>query len=154
MILLPFQTKTPPPEIFSVGKYTLGGSIEGLGGLVEFSPAEYAAMGRRFVGERNYNALPVTLLGRPWQVMVQAVHGRISAIAPHLLVANREAAAAFQEIFRFCEETLGHPVDRQANFCLWQVPDGTVVLRSEGSADGTRIGLVLTSNAALNFPRL
>ena len=154
MISLPFQTKAPPPEIFSVGKYTLGGSIDGLGGLVEFSPAEYAAMGRRFVGEKNYNALPVTWLGRPWEVMVQTVHGRISAIAPHSLIANREAAAVFQEVFRFCEQTLGEPVDPQPNFCFWQVPDGTVVLRSEATPDGTRIGLVLTSNAALKFPRL
>src|SRR5262249_27223855 len=82
----PFERKTSPPESFAVGPYKLDGSIEGLGGLIEFSPTEYAALGRRFVGERDYDALPVDFLGHPWEVMVQAVNGRISAIASYLLI--------------------------------------------------------------------
>jgi len=46
-------------------------------------------MGRRFVGEKNYNALPVAFVGRPWEVMAQTVHGRIAAIAPHLVIPSR-----------------------------------------------------------------
>src|SRR6266566_2055268 len=92
MMRWPFQGKAAPPETFAVGRYKLDGSVEGLGGLIEFSPSENAAMGRQFVGEKNYNAVPVSFLGRPWEVMVQAVHGRICAIAPYLLLANRRDA--------------------------------------------------------------
>jgi hypothetical protein len=123
--------------------------------LIEFSPAEYAAMGRRFVREKNYNALPVAFLGRPWEVMVQTAHGRIAAIAPYLIIpSRREAETVFTETFRFCDQQLGEPAERQSNFCVWQLAEGTVVLRSEAIAAGLRIGLVLTSNAALHFQRL
>jgi hypothetical protein len=89
----PFRSKPAPPASFAVGPYRLDGAIEGLGGLLEFSPSEYAAMGRQFVGEKDYNALPVDFLGRSWDVMVQAVHGRICAIAPR----DRAFAAAVRE---------------------------------------------------------
>src|SRR5262245_20766563 len=58
----PFRSKPAPPASFAVGPYRLDGAIEGLGGLLEFSPSEYAAMGRQFVGEKDYNALPVDFL--------------------------------------------------------------------------------------------
>jgi len=92
----PFQGKAAPPESFAIGKYKLDGSVEGLGGLIEFSPNEYAAMGRQFVGEKDYNALPVTFLGRPWEVMVQAVHGRICAIARICSWTTRRTRSASQ----------------------------------------------------------
>ena len=69
----PFERKTSPPESFAVGPFKLDGSIEGLGGLIEFSPSEYAALGRQFVGEKDYDALPADFLGHSWDVMVQAV---------------------------------------------------------------------------------
>jgi len=155
MMRWPFQGKASPRESFPIGGYKLDGSVEGLGGLIEFSPTEYAAIGRQFVGEKNYNALPVTFLGRPWEVMVQGVRGRICAIAPYVLLANRrEADRTAMEIFRYCMEALGEPAERQTDSFLWRTTDGTVMLRTEETADGFRIGLVLTSNSIGHFQRL
>jgi hypothetical protein len=109
-----------------------------------------AASGRGFVGEKNYDALPVAFLGRPWEVMVQIVHGTIAAIAPYLVVpSRREAETVFTETFRFCGQRLGEPAERQSDFCVWQLAEATVVLPREAAVAGLRIGLVLTSIAAL-----
>src|SRR5713226_7448032 len=141
MMRWPFQDKAAPPETFAVGRYRLDGSIEGLGGLIEFSPSENAAMGRQFVGEKNYNALPVSFLGRPWEVMVQAVHGRICAIAPYLLAANRQDAERIAtESFHYCAERLGKPAEQKSGIFRWRTNDGSVMLRTEETADGFRIG--------------
>jgi hypothetical protein len=151
----PFQGKAARRESFAIGRFRLGGSIEGLGGLIEFSPSEYAALGRQFVGEKNYNALPVTFLGRPWEVMVQAVHGRICAIAPYLLAADRQdAERAATETFHYCVEQLGKPTEQKTGFFLWRTSDGSVVLKTEETADGFRIWLFLTSSSASHLQRL
>jgi hypothetical protein len=151
----PFQSDVSPRESFAVGSYKLDGPVEGLGGLIEFSPDEYAAIGRRFVGEKDYNALPVTLLDRPWEVMVQAVHGRICAIAPYLLAASRrDADRILAETFAYCVEQLGEPVERRGGSALWRTSDGTVMLRSEESAEGFRVGLFLTSRSIRHLQRL
>jgi hypothetical protein len=155
MMRWPFQGKAPLPESFPVGQYKLDGSIEGLVGLIEFSPNEYAAIGRQFVGEKDYNALPITFLGRPWEVMVQAVRGRICAIAPYLLLADsRDADRIVMETFQYCVEQLGKPAERKADFFLWRVSDGSVILKTEETADGLRIGLFLTSSSMPNLQRL
>jgi hypothetical protein len=151
----PFQGKASPPESFPIGKYKLDGSVEGLGGLIEFSPSEYAAIGRQFVGEKDYNALPVSFLGRPWEVMVQAVHGRVCAIAPYLLADDKQDAQRIAtETFRFCVEQLGKPAQQKPGFFLWNTTDGTVILRTEETDDELRIGLVLTSSCVSNLRRL
>jgi len=151
----PFQGKSAPRECFAFGRYKLDGSIERTGGLFEFSPNEYAAMGRQFVGEKDYNALPVPFLNRPWEVMIQAVHGRVCAIAPYLLVGNsREAERIFKETLQYCVGQLGKPAEQKAGFSLWRAADGTVILNSEEAADGFRIGLFLTSSAVGHFQRL
>ena len=155
MMRWPFQDKAAPPETFAVGRYKLDGSIEGVGGLIEFSPHEYAAIGRQFVGEKDYSALPVEFLGRQWEVMVQAVYGRICAIAPYVMVANRrDANRLVTEVFRYCVDELGKPAEQQTDFCLWRTSDGTVILKTEETPDGFRIGLFLSSNATRNLQRL
>ena len=155
MMRWPFQGKAFPRESFAIGRYRLDGSVEGLGGLIEFAPSEYAAMGRQFVGEKDYNALPVAFLGRSWEVMVQAVHGRICAIAPYLLVANRgDADRIATETFRYCVEELGKPAERHTDFFRWRTRDGSVILRTETTAAGFRIGLFLTSGSIANLQRL
>ena len=151
----PFQGKASPRESFPIGGYKLDGSVEGLGGLIEFSPTEYAAIGRQFVGEKNYNALPVEFLGYSWDVMVQAVHGRICAIAPYLLMANRgDADRAAREIFQHCVEALGGPAERETDSFLWRTSDGTVMLKTETTPEGFRIGLILTSSAVQHLRRV
>jgi hypothetical protein len=155
MMRWPFQGKARPRESFTVGAFRLDGSIEGLGGLIEFSPGEYAAMGRQFVGERNYNALPVSFLDRSWEVMVQAVHGRICAIAPYLLTADRQDAERIaMETFDYCAARLGEPAEQKPGIFLWRTSDGSVMLRTEQTADGFRIGLFLTSSSVGHLQRL
>jgi hypothetical protein len=151
----PFERKTSPPESFAVGPFKLDGSIEGLGGLIEFSPSEYAALGRQFVGEKDYDALPADFLGHSWDVMVQAVHGRISAIAAYLLIKNREEAhRAAKQIFRHCVEALGKPAEGETESFLWRTSDGTVMLKTETTPEGFKIGLILTSSAVHHFRRV
>jgi len=151
----PFQGKAASPETFPIGRYRLDESVERLGGLIEFSPSEYAAIGRQFVGEKNYNAVPVGFLGRPWEVMVQAVHGRICAIAAYLLLANRrDADRIVTETFRYCVEELGKPAEQETDFFLWRTSDGSVILRTEETAAGFRIGLFLASSSIGNLQRL
>jgi hypothetical protein len=155
MMRWPFQGKASPRESFAIGRYRLDGSIEGLGGLIEFAPSEYAAMGRQFVGEKNYNALPVSFLDRSWEVMVQSVHGRICAIAPYLLTADRQDAERIaMETFHYCAERLGKPAEQKPGIFLWRTSDGSVMLRTEETADGFRIGLFLTSSSIGNLQRL
>src|SRR5262249_31797624 len=151
----PSRSKPAPPASFAVGPYRLDGAIEGLGGLLEFSPSEYAAMGRQFVGEKDYNALPVDFLGRSWDVMVQAVHGRICAIAPYVsLTDSREAERVAKQVFLHCGEQLGEPAERRENSVLWRTRDGSVLLRTEAGAGSFRIGLFLTSDAIGHLQRL
>lgn len=127
----------------------------GARGLIEFSPSEYAALGRQFVGERDYDALPVDFLGHSWDVMVQAVHGRISAIAPYLLIKNREEAhRAAKQIFQHCVEALGEPAERETESFRWRTSDGTVMLKTETTPEGFKIGLILTSSAVHHFRRV
>jgi hypothetical protein len=74
---------------FSVGPYRLDAPVGDLTGLVEFSTAEYAIIGRLFKGEKSYNAPPVQFLGRRWQLRIQTVNGQICKIAPHAELASR-----------------------------------------------------------------
>jgi hypothetical protein len=151
----PFQGKAPPREIFAIGRYKLDRSVDGLGGLIEFSPNEYAAIGRQFVSEKDFNALPVDFLGHAWEVMIQAVHGRICAIAPYLLLANSaDANRIAMQTFQYCAGQLGKPVEQKAGFFLWRAPDGSVVLTTEETADGFRVGLFLTSDSTRHLQRL
>jgi hypothetical protein len=155
MMRWPFHGKASRRESFSFGRYKLDGTVEGLGGLIEFSPNEYAAMGRQFVGEKDYNALPVTFLDRPWEVMVQAVRGRICALAPYLLLASsQDADRIFLETFHYCVGRLGKPAEQKEDFFLWHTTDGTVILKLEETPDGFRIGLFLTASSIGNFERL
>ncbi len=85
----PFQAKAPTHASFPVDTYRLDASIDGLAGLVEFSPLEYATMGRQFEGETGYNAPPVTFLGQQWNLMLGTVHSKIYKIAPHLEVKTQ-----------------------------------------------------------------
>ena len=151
----PFHAKTAPPESFAIAQYRLDRSIEGLGGLIEFSPSEYAALGRQFVGEKDYTALPVSFLGRSWEVMVQAVRGRICVIAPYVLLTDgREADRIAKQLFAYCAERLGRPAEQHDNSALWRTRDGSVLLRTEETAGSFRVGLFLTSDAIRNLQRL
>ena len=83
---------TPPRASFPIGQYKLDTRVETVTGLTEFSAAEYAVMGRQFEGEKNYNAAPVTFLGRQWKLQLGTVNGRIYKIAPFLQLKDKKDA--------------------------------------------------------------
>lgn len=149
---MPFQGAAARQSIFAIGKYKLDAPIEGLTGLVEFSPAEYAAMGRQFEGEKSYNAPPVTFLGRSWQLMLGSVNGRIYKIAVYLTPKTKqEANPAAMETLRYCTEKLGRPASQETGLFTWDTSDGNVVLQTAVTAEGLAINLFLTSRAVRSF---
>jgi hypothetical protein len=148
------KAKAPARNTFSIGEYRLDATIEGLVGLVEFSPDEYAIMGRNFDGERNYNAPPVNFLGRSWKLMLGTVHGRIYKTAPYLELRNKqEANPIAMETLLYCTEQLGKPSKQETGLFIWDTSDGNVILQTAEIADGFGINLFLTSRAIRNFTR-
>ena len=148
----PFQAKAPTHSSFPIGKYKLDASVDGLAGLVEFSRTEYATMGRQFEGERNYNAPPVTFLGRRWKLMLGTVQGKIYKIAPYLeLQTKQEANPIAMETVQYCTEHLGKPSSQKTGLFIWDTIDGNVILQTAETAEGLAINLFITSRATRNF---
>jgi hypothetical protein len=123
--------------------------------LIEFSPAKYAIMIRRFKGEKNYDAPPVNFLGHSWQLMLQTVHGQICKLAVSILLSDkREANPIAVEALQYCEKRLGSPTEQATGLFIWDTKDGNVVLQTEESADGFVIAIYLTSQAIRKFELL
>ncbi len=119
-----------------------------LSGLIEFTRDEYAAIGRSFEGQRNYNAPPVTFLGHPWNLMLGTVHGKIYKIAPNLeLRSKQEADTIAIHTLRYCTEELGKPSQQKRGFFIWDTSDGNVILQTAEVGDEFAINLFLTSGA-------
>jgi len=150
-----FRAKPAAYTSFPIGEYRLDASIDGLIGLVEFSPAEYAMMGRQFEGETNYNAPPVTFLGRPWKVMLGTVHGRIYKIAPYLEPATKQEANPIAlEALRHCTGELGRPSSQKTGLFIWDTTDGNVILQTAETPAGLAINLFVTSHAVRGFRQI
>jgi hypothetical protein len=140
---------------FGFGAYRLDEPVGGFADLVEFSPAEYAAMGRQFEAEKNYNAPPTSFLGRSWNVSLQSVNGRICKIAPYLVLPNKDQANPIaMDAFRYCNEQLGQPVEQKTGLFIWDTTNGNVILQAGETADGFVVGLFLTSSSIRHFVRL
>jgi hypothetical protein len=151
----PFRRQTPTHASFSVGPYRLNAPIAELTALVEFSPEEYAIMGRQFKGERSYNARQIMFLDRPWQVMIQTVNGHISKIAPRIeLTSKREANPIAMEALQFCPMELGKPNEQKSGFFVWDTIDGNVLLQTAETVEGLLIALFLTSSSVQKFEML
>jgi hypothetical protein len=147
--------RIPTHESFAVGMYRLDIPIRDHEGLVEFSPQEYETMGRQFDGEKNYNAPDVLFLGRSWNLMLQTVNGKISKIAPYLVLTSKpEANSVALETLQHCTEQLGKPVEQKSGFYIWDTTDGNVVLQTGETEKGPTIGLFVTSRSIRTFKRL
>jgi hypothetical protein len=77
---------------FPIGQYTLDPGVEGMNGLIEFSAAEYMGRRRKFEGEKNYNAPPVSFLGRQWSLQLGTVYGKTYKIARYLQLIEKQEA--------------------------------------------------------------
>ena len=140
---------------FAFGKFKLDEKVDDLTELVEFSPAKYAIMIRRFKGEQNYDAPPINFLGRPWQLMLSTVHGQICKIAVNISLSNeREANPIATEALQYCKERLGSPSEQQTGLFIWDTKDGNVVLHTAEGAEGFLIAIYLTSRAIREFELL
>jgi len=111
-------------------------------------------MGRRFVGDRNYNAPAVMFLGRQWKLQLGTVHGKIYKIAPYILVKEKkEANVVAMDTLRFCTEKLGKPSEQKTGLFVWDTTDGNVVLQTAETAEGPAVNLFLTSKSVRKFKR-
>jgi len=135
---------------FQIGEYRLDAPAPPLVGLVEFSLAEYAALGGRFFkGETVYHARPELYLGRTWDVMLQSVDGRITKIG---LVAvhtdKQEANRTMALASNYCIGKLGHPAGQKSGLSVWDAADGNVVLQGTSKTlGGWLVALHLTSRS-------
>jgi|ERR1035438_1344218 hypothetical protein len=111
-------------------------------------------MGRQFEAETDYNAPPVTFLGRQWNLMLGTVHSKIYKIAPYLEVKTKpEANPIAMETLRYCMEQLGKPSSQKTGLFIWDTIDGNVVFQTGECADGFAINLFITSRGAATFKR-
>jgi tetratricopeptide (TPR) repeat protein len=141
--------------IFPVGIYRLDASIEGLMGLVEFSPEEYEIMGRQFESEKNYNAPPVRFLALTWNLKIGTAQGKIYKIAPYLVLANKaDANPIVTETLQYCIKQLGNPAEQKTGLFVWDMTDGNVILQTDETTEGLSIALFLTSGTVRNLKRL
>ena len=146
------QPKSSVLNNFDFGKFKLDKKLDDLTGLVEFSPAKYAVMMRRFKGEKNYDAPPVNFLGRPWQLMISTVHGQICKIAANISLSNeREATPIATEALQYCKERLGSPSEQETGLFIWDTKDGNVVLHTAEGVEGFLSAIYLTSGAIRKF---
>ena len=149
------------PHLFSVGPYKLDSVLTEFKGLREFSSPEYTAMGRLFEGETDYNAAPVSFLGRLWQIQIGTVYGKIYKLAPYLLFENkRDADKTSEELMRYCIERFGKPAEEHkrmsvgsayADISLWDASDGNIVLQTAELDDTFTVSLFLTSRSVRQF---
>jgi hypothetical protein len=150
---MPFRAKKATHATFPIDRYRLDEPVGERAGLIEFSPAEYAEVGRQFRGEKDYNGPPVPFLGRSWMVKLQTVQGQICKIA--LYRADESMAVATpiaRHALEYCTKHLGEPATARQGQWVWDAADGNVILMTGESADGFVTSLFLTSGAIRKFP--
>jgi hypothetical protein len=137
-----------------IGDYKLDMPIDGLTGLTEFSQAEYVVYGRRFEGEKNYNAPGVDFLQRRWKIALGTVEGKVYRIALYFDSESRDIVGDVSgNVMRHCEERLGKPSEQQETVFMWDTPDGNVVLQLGKAGSRYMINLFETSSAVKSFRR-
>ncbi|HXZ02817.1 MAG TPA: hypothetical protein VEI03_22700 [Stellaceae bacterium] len=148
------RRKAPRRASFPIGVYRLDSPVEGLAGLVEFTPTEYAQLAHRYEGEKNYNAPPVLFLGHSWRAMLQTAYDQICKITLYMEVPEKpEAYAIATETLHFCTGHLGKPADRKAGLVVWDTTNGNVVLQTGETEKGLSIGLFLTSRSVRSYKK-
>jgi hypothetical protein len=149
------ESDIPTRACFPVGEYVLKDPVAKFAMLVEFSPTEYAIMGRHFKDEKNFNAPPTYFLNRTWNIQIQTVNGQVTKIAPHVVLQNEdEATQVATEALEYCTRELGSPVKLKTGFFSWKAADGNVVLQTDNASNGWLVSLFLTSSILREFEKL
>jgi hypothetical protein len=140
---------------FDFGTYRLHDTITDFAGLVEFSSLEYAAIRRKFKGEKIYNAPPINFLGRSWQLMLSIVNGRIWKIAVLISRSNEQEATPIAiQAHQYCEQLLGSPSEEKSGLSVWDTKGGNVVMQTTQGVHGPLIAVFLTSASIQQFDLL
>ena len=150
-----FKKKLKPRASFPIGGYALDMMLSEMSQLHEFSPSEYEVMGSQFVGEKIYHAPKVEFVGRPWNLTLGAVQGKLYKIAPFLELKDKtEASDAAFRALTFCNEQLGKPAEQRTGLFVWDTTDGNVILQTDEARNGFAVNLFLTARSAREFQRL
>lgn len=127
--------------------------VEGVTGLREFSQAEYAIYGRRFAGEKNYNAPSLDFLERRWNVALGTVAGKVYKIAFSFESDSKNTVIEVStDVMHYCQQRLGTPSEQQETVYIWDTTDGNVVLQFGKGGSTYQISLFQTSRSVRTFP--
>jgi hypothetical protein len=150
-----FKKKPGLKPSFSIGTYALDMALIEEPPLREFSAAEYEVMARRFEGERIYHAPEVEFIGRPWNLNLGVVQGKLWKIALFLEMGDgNEANVAALVALAFCGAELGKPAKQRTGLYVWDTSDGNVILQTAEVYGSFAVNLFLTSNCLREFQPL
>lgn len=132
--------------------YRLNMAVEGVPGLTEFSQAEYAIYGRRFAGEKNYNAPFIDFLERRWKVALGTVGGKVYKIAVFFESESENTVIEVSTaVMQYCQQRLGTPSEQQETVYIWDATDGNVVLQLGKDGSTYQLNLFETSSSVRTF---
>jgi hypothetical protein len=127
--------------------------IDGLSGLTEFSQAQYTTFGRRFEGEKNFNAPSLEFLKHRWKVAIGTVGDRVYKIALSFETDSMDTVMDLSsDILAYCQLQLGCTSEQQETIFVWDAPDGNVVLQFERVGSTYMIDLFETSSSINRSP--
>jgi hypothetical protein len=141
-----------PSASLSIGGYRFDMPVEGVPGLTEFSQAEYAIYGRRFTGEKNYNAPCIDFLERRWNVALGTVGGKVYKIALFFESESKNTVIEVPTaVVQYCQQRLGRASEQQETIYIWDATDGNVVLQPGKYGSTYQINLFETSRSIRTF---
>jgi|HubBroStandDraft_1064217.scaffolds.fasta_scaffold45550_4 hypothetical protein len=136
-----------------IAGYRLDMPAEHVSGLAEFSQAEYAIYGRRFAGEKNYNAPSIDFLERKWKVALGTVGGKVYKIAFFFESERKNTAIEVSiDVMQYCQQRLGKPSEQKETIYIWDATDGNVVLQLGKVGSTYQINLFETSGSVRTVP--
>jgi hypothetical protein len=140
---------------FAVGVYSLNMTLTDGLPLREYSPTDYQALGAiEFVGQKIYHAPTVLFVGRPWNLSLGTVQGRLFKIAlDRQLKDKNDANQTAIAVLAYCNEQVGQPVQQRTGLFVWATADGNVILQTAEAKDGFAVNLFLTASSVREFQR-
>lgn len=128
-----------------IGGYALGDVLEE-SSLPELTEAEYALLPREFEDERIFRAGSADFRGRPCEVVLGAIKGRIYKIAAQFECDSPAAAAVvYADVEKHCAREFGLSATNEAATVVWNTDFGNVVLDRRSALDQHAVSLFLTS---------
>jgi hypothetical protein len=116
----------------NIAGYSLGQQLRNDPRLVELGPVEYEVLGWTFEQERIFKAGHIEFLGRPAELVIGTVDGRICKLALQFVADSvASSAALLSEISHFCEGEFGPPAGTPDDATvIWDTDFGKVILET------------------------